>query len=119
MASVKGMPDSLPKDIVLREKCISILKDNFTVYGGLQIDTSVLEYSKGVQKMYGDGFSKEVFIAKPRNLLDDDDKDESLEMILRYDLTLPFARYAGSKGLDSFRRFQIGRVYRRDTPNVS
>lgn len=119
MANVKGMPDSSPEDVLLRESCINILKKKFQVWGGLPIDTSIVEYSKGVEKMYGEGFAKEVFIVKPRNLSNDDvDKNEK-EMILRYDLTLPFARYAGDKCLDVFRRYQIGRVYRKDTPNVS
>lgn len=36
---------------------------------------------------------------------------------LRYDLTVPFARYVAQNGLTSFRRYHIGKVYRRDNPS--
>lgn len=36
---------------------------------------------------------------------------------LRYDLTVPFARYVAMNGLTSFKRFQIAKVYRRDNPS--
>ena len=35
---------------------------------------------------------------------------------MRYDLTVPFARYIASKGIQKFKRFQIAKVYRRDNP---
>jgi histidyl-tRNA synthetase len=38
---------------------------------------------------------------------------------LRYDLTVPFARYLVSKKIEKFRRYQIGKVYRRDQPAVT
>lgn len=36
---------------------------------------------------------------------------------LRYDLTVPFARYVAMNGLSSFKRYQISKVYRRDNPS--
>lgn len=33
---------------------------------------------------------------------------------LRYDLTVPFARYVALKGIDQIKRFHIAKVYRRD-----
>jgi histidyl-tRNA synthetase len=36
---------------------------------------------------------------------------------LRYDLTVPFARFMASHNLQRLKRFQIGKVYRRDQPN--
>lgn len=35
---------------------------------------------------------------------------------LRYDLTVPFARYVAMNGIKQIKRYQIGRVYRRDNP---
>ena len=35
---------------------------------------------------------------------------------LRYDLTVPFARYLATKKLTSMRRYHIAKVYRRDNP---
>ncbi|XP_070662779.1 histidine--tRNA ligase, cytoplasmic-like isoform X2 [Malus domestica] len=36
---------------------------------------------------------------------------------LRYDLTVPFARYVAMNGITSYRRYQIAKVYRRDNPS--
>lgn len=36
---------------------------------------------------------------------------------LRYDLTVPFARFVAMNGLTSFKRYQIAKVYRRDNPS--
>lgn len=36
---------------------------------------------------------------------------------LRYDLTVPFARYVAMNGITSFKRYQIAKVYRRDNPS--
>lgn len=37
----------------------------------------------------------------------------------RYDLTVPFARYMAVNGLKTIKRYQIGRVYRRDQPQMN
>lgn len=36
---------------------------------------------------------------------------------LRYDLTVPFARYVAMNGISSFKRYQMAKVYRRDNPS--
>lgn len=36
---------------------------------------------------------------------------------LRYDLTVPFARYVAMNGITSIKRYQIAKVYRRDNPS--
>lgn len=36
---------------------------------------------------------------------------------MRYDLTVPFARFVAMNGLASFKRYQIAKVYRRDNPS--
>ena len=36
---------------------------------------------------------------------------------LRYDLTVPFARFVAMNGITSFKRYQIAKVYRRDNPS--
>lgn len=36
---------------------------------------------------------------------------------LRYDLTVPLARYVAMNGLTSFKRYQIAKVHRRDNPS--
>lgn len=40
-------------------------------------------------------------------------------MSLRYDLTVPFARFVASNGISSISRYHIGKVHRRDQPQMS
>lgn len=47
-------------------------------------------------------------------------EDQGGELLsLRYDLTVPFARYVAEKNLSSIKRFHIAKVYRRDNPQMS
>ena len=44
--------------------------------------------------------------------------DQGGELLsLRYDLTVPFARFMATHSINRLKRFQIGKVYRRDQPN--
>ena len=46
-------------------------------------------------------------------------QDQGGELLsLRYDLTVPFARYVAENGLSSIKRFMIAKVYRRDQPQM-
>lgn len=40
-------------------------------------------------------------------------------MSLRYDLTVPFARFCAQNKISSMKRYQIGKVYRRDNPSMT
>jgi len=44
-------------------------------------------------------------------------EDQGGELLsLRYDLTVPFARFMGANNIKQLKRFHIGKVYRRDQP---
>lgn len=38
---------------------------------------------------------------------------------MRYDLTVPFARYVATYGINRIKRYHIARVYRRDQPAMN
>lgn len=38
---------------------------------------------------------------------------------MRYDLTVPFARYLALNGIEQIKRFHIAKVYRRDQPAMN
>jgi len=38
---------------------------------------------------------------------------------LRYDLTVPFARYVAVNAVGNIKRYHIGKVYRRDQPQMN
>ena len=46
--------------------------------------------------------------------------DQGGELLsLRYDLTVPFARFMAVHNLPSIKRYHIGKVYRRDNPQMT
>jgi histidyl-tRNA synthetase len=46
--------------------------------------------------------------------------DQGGELLaLRYDLTVPFARYVAVNNIGNIKRFHVGKVYRRDQPQMN
>ena len=52
-----------------------------------------------------------------KKILDDGSKSE--QYVMRYDLTVPFSRFAKTSDLKKMIRYQIGTVYRKDQPNMT
>ncbi|KAK5663364.1 hypothetical protein OQA88_3792 [Cercophora sp. LCS_1] len=106
----KGTKDWDGVDMVIREKIFSTITDVFKRHGGTTIDTPVFELKEILAGKYGED-SKLIY----------DLADQGGELCsLRYDLTVPFARYlAMNKDIASIKRYHIAKVYRRDQPAVS
>ncbi|KAL6315297.1 hypothetical protein AAG906_000387 [Vitis piasezkii] len=82
-------------------------RDVFKRHGAMALDTPVFELRETLMGKYGED-SKLIY----------DLADQGGELCsLRYDLTVPFARYVAMNGLTSFKRYQIAKVYRRDNPS--
>ena len=107
---VKGMKDLTEEQINLRNNIIGKLINIFKKYGGNQIETPVVENIEIVNDLYGEEFEKQVFMVTNKN--------SKKQLMLRYDLTIPFIRYIASNGITKFRGFRIGKVYRGDNPNI-
>ncbi len=110
LSNPPGCRDFFGKDLDVRRHIFKIARQKFTQYGGKELDTPVLEYYSNVDSLYGDEFTESVFMV---NSADGGDK-----LFMRYDLTVPFARFVGSNGIKFIKRFQIGKVYRKDTPQI-
>lgn len=104
-----GMKDLNASDVYLREYIFGIIKSCFHARGGIPIDTPIMELKSTISNLYGE-FNKKVFEVN-------DFSGEKL--MLRYDLTVPLARYVANNGLQNFRRYHIGKVYRRDNPQIT
>ena len=106
---VKGARDFLPTQMVIRGKAFDLITGVFKKHGAVEIDTPVFELKETLMGKYGEE-SKLIY----------DLNDQGGELLsLRYDLTVPFARYMASHNLSSLKRFHIGKVYRRDNPQMS
>jgi len=110
MKTVKGTRDWSQQDCAQRNWIISIIKEHYEKTGAKELDTPVMELTNILQNQYGDD-QKLIFDLKQYG-----DHEHSS---LRYDLTVPLARYMIGNGLQRIRRFQIGKVYRRDQPCAS
>lgn len=125
-----GMRDFNPKDIYERDYIINLIKDNFKKYGFVPIETPSMEKLSILTEKYGEEGDKLIFkILNSGDFLkktsSEDFKDYHIlqnkitEKALRYDLTIPFARYiAMNRELHPlpFKRFQIQPVWRADRP---
>lgn len=105
----KGTKDWADKDMVLRDAIFDTLSGIFKKHGGVTIDTPVFELREILTGKYGED-SKLIY-----NL-----EDQGGELTsLRYDLTVPFARFAASNGISNIKRYHIAKVYRRDQPAMT
>lgn len=110
LKNVKGMRDFSPKDMLLREKILNIIKNNFKLFGFLPIETPTLESYPLLMDKYGEDADKLIYNFKDR-------ADRPLGMI--YDLTVPLSRFVAMNINNltlPFKRYQIQRVYRYENP---
>ncbi|KAL2860698.1 histidine--tRNA ligase [Aspergillus lucknowensis] len=106
----KGTRDWIGIDMVLRESIFSAITEVFKRHGGTQLDTPVFELKEILAGKYGED-SRLIY-----DLADQGGED----CALRYDLTVPLARWlAMNSSVQHIKRYQIAKVYRRDQPAVA
>uniref|UniRef100_A0A383VD50 Histidine--tRNA ligase, cytoplasmic n=1 Tax=Tetradesmus obliquus TaxID=3088 RepID=A0A383VD50_TETOB len=105
----KGARDFLPDQMAIREAAFGIITSVFKRHGAVAIDTPVFELRETLMGKYGED-SKLIY----------DLADQGGELLsLRYDLTVPFARYVAVNAIGNIKRYHIGKVYRRDQPQLA
>ncbi|XP_058590308.1 histidine--tRNA ligase, cytoplasmic isoform X3 [Neofelis nebulosa] len=105
----KGTRDYSPRQMAIREKVFDVIISCFKRHGAEVIDTPVFELKETLTGKYGED-SKLIY----------DLKDQGGELLsLRYDLTVPFARYLAMNKLTNIKRYHIAKVYRRDNPAMT
>ena len=104
--TLKGFRDFPPALALSREKMIDKVKTIFRLYGFSPIDTPALEYSEILLGKGGDESDKQMY-----RFTDHGGRD----VALRFDLTIPFARFAAQHGQKlglPFKRYHVGPVWR-------
>ncbi|GMF23955.1 unnamed protein product [Phytophthora lilii] len=105
----KGSQDFLPHQMALREKIFNKIRMVFKRHAGVEIETPVFELKETLTGKYGED-SKLIY----------DLADQGGELLaLRYDLTVPFARFMALHSPGNIKRYHIARVYRRDNPQLA
>jgi len=107
----------LPQDQLHFNRLIDIIRRNFELYGFLPIETPSAE-RREVLTSKG-GVEKEIYALT--RLAEADDDEAATKGALRFDLTVPLARYVAMRERElafPFRRYQIQRVWRGETPQA-
>ncbi|MDD2799313.1 MAG: histidine--tRNA ligase [Bacteroidales bacterium] len=128
----KGTRDFSPIEMSKRNYIFNTIREAFHLFGFQQIETPAMENLSTLMGKYGDEGDKLLFkILNSGNYLSGVDQNELSEGAtnklatklcekgLRYDLTVPFARYVVMNRNDitfPFRRYQIQPVWRADRP---
>ena len=130
----KGTRDFGPDEMIKRTYIFDTIKSVFRTYGFLPLETPAMENLSTLLGKYGDEGDKLLFKilnsgdflsgVAPETLQDADANRNALsvkmcEKGLRYDLTVPFARYVVQHQNEisfPFRRYQIQPVWRADRP---
>jgi histidyl-tRNA synthetase len=128
----KGTRDFLPLDVAKRSYLFSVIRSVYEKHGFLPIETPSFELSSTLMGKYGEEGDRLIF-----RLLNSGDKMKKADLqaleagnlpkfasslsekALRYDLTVPFARFVAQHQNDitfPFKRYQIQPVWRADRP---
>jgi len=128
----KGTRDFSPVEVSKRNYIVSVMRRHFENYGYQPIETPSFENSDTLMGKYGEEGDRLIFkILNSGDYLDKISNDELQncnykqltgkisEKALRYDLTVPFARYVVQHQNEiefPFKRYQIQPVWRADRP---
>jgi histidyl-tRNA synthetase len=101
----KGMRDIGPEDMFVREEVIGGIRRTFQLYGYRPLETPAMEYLETLRAKAGPEVDKQIFVI------------DGNEYGLRFDLTVPLARYAaGTDTPKPFKRYAIDVVWRKEEP---
>ena len=126
----KGMRDFSPSVMFRRNYIFSVVRSAFEKYGFSPIETPAMENLETLTGKYGDEGDRLIFkVLNSGDFLSkaNIDKNSTSKLVtkqisekaLRYDLTVPFARYVVQNRNDitfPFKRYQIQNVWRADRP---
>jgi len=120
----RGMRDFLPVEKARRERLLAVIRRSFRAHGFDEIETPVMEDSDRLHAGLGGDNEKLAFGVLKRGLTHDDLQaaDEPLDLVdlgLRFDLTVPLARFYATHRAELptvFRAIQMAPVWRAERP---
>lgn len=104
----------LPRDQIAFQRMLDTIRLTFERYGFLPVETPVFELSEVLLTKSGGETERQVYFVQSTGALEKQ-ADGLPELALRFDLTVPLARYVAEHEYDlafPFRRYQMQRVYR-------
>ncbi len=120
---VNGMKDILPAEMQIRDYVQSVIKDTYRSFGFTPIETPCMEPIANLSNKQGGENEKLIFKVMKRgeklNLETAKDESDLVDFGMRYDMTVPLARFYANHANDlpsPFKALQIGNVWRADRP---
>ena len=117
------MKDVMPAEMEIRDYLIGLIKDTYKTFGFQSMETPCVEHIENLCSKQGGDNEKLIFkILKRGEKLKIDEAKEENDLVdggLRYDLTVPLARYYSNHANElpsPFKALQIGSVWRADRP---
>ncbi len=118
-----GMKDILPSEMQIRNFVMDQIRETYLGFGFSQIETPCVEHIENLMSNQGGDNEKLIFKILKRgeklNLDEAEDENDLVDGGLRYDLTLPLARYYANNSAQlpsPFKALQMGNVWRADRP---
>ncbi len=109
-----GVMELLPRDQIAFARMLDVVRRNFERFGFVPVETPVFELSDVLLTKTGGETERQVYFVQSTGALEKSG-DGLPELALRFDLTVPLARYVAEHEHElafPFRRYQIQRVYR-------
>ena len=120
---VTGMKDMMPREMEIRDYVIQLIKDTYKTYGFSSMETPCVEHIENLCSKQGGDNEKLIFKIMKRGeklkIEEAKTEDDIVDGGLRYDLTVPLARYYSNHANElpaPFKALQIGNVWRADRP---
>ncbi|MEZ2417984.1 histidine--tRNA ligase [Luteibacter sp. RCC_6_2] len=114
--TMPGVLELLPLDQIAFQRMLDTIRRNYERFGFLPIETPVIEHSDVLLTKTGGETERQVYFVQSTGALGAAaEKGGVPELALRFDLTVPLARYVAEHEHDlsfPFRRYQMQRVYR-------
>jgi histidyl-tRNA synthetase len=114
-----GVMELLPREQIAFQRMLDTIRQSFERFGFLPVETPVMELSEVLLTKSGGETERQVYFVQSTGALEkasgNSGADGMPELALRFDLTVPLARYVAEHEHDlvfPFRRYQMQRVYR-------
>ena len=109
-----GVMELLPRDQIAFQRMLDAIRGTFERFGFLPVETPVMELSEVLLTKTGGETERQVYFVQSTGALEKQEEGRP-ELALRFDLTVPLARYVAEHEHElafPFRRYQMQRVYR-------
>ncbi|MGQ0847775.1 MAG: histidine--tRNA ligase [Actinomycetota bacterium] len=114
--TMPGVLELLPRDQVAFQRMLDLIRAGFERFGFLPIETPTMELAEVLLTKAGGEAERQIYLAQSSGA---SERRHEPDLALRFDLTVPFARYVAQHQAHltfPFRRYQIQTVFRGERP---